>query len=78
MEERSITPADVTAIKTASPEDIVSMSETVIEATNLTNKANEELKHLSNCLADFAETNDKYQKNVSHVRNQMRCLAKNL
>lgn len=76
--ENSITPADVNSIKTATPEEIMQVSETVIEATKVVNEAADELAHLSNCLADFSVTHEKYQKNVTRVRNQMRYLTKHM
>lgn len=78
MEDNKITPAEVSAITTASPEEIVAVSEGVIEATNVTRRAADELQHLSQCLADFAETHERYQKNAKHVRNQMSYLSRHI
>jgi len=76
--DNAITTKQVAEITTASPEDISRLSDAVIDATNLTNKANDELDHLSVCLADFADTQEKYQKKVKHVRNQMSFLTRRM
>lgn len=78
MEDKAIMPNDVTAINAASPEEIAKVSESIIAATNITNKAADELQHLSNCLADFSETHERYQKNVKHVKGQMSYLSRHL
>ncbi len=78
MDNEAITPQMVNEIKGVPPEDIAKLSENVIEATKVTNRATEELKHLSNCLADFTQTHDEYQKKASQVRNQMRYLSSHM
>lgn len=78
MEENAITPSMVNEIMSIPAEDIAKISEEVIEATKVTNKASEELVHLSSCLSDFANTHETYQERASHVRNQMRNIASRL
>ena len=78
MEDNAITPAMVNNVKNYPVEDITKLSESVIEATQITNQANEELDHLSDCLSDFAVTQEKYQKKSKTVRNQMRYLASHM
>ena len=78
MEETKITPAEVNAITTASADEVAAVAESVIEATNMTTKAADELEHLSQCLADFAETHERYCKNAKTVRNQMSYLSRHI
>lgn len=79
MEDNGIiTPQAVNQIVSAPVEEIMALSENVVEATKVTSKANEELDHLSTCLADFASTHEDYQKKTTTVRNQMRYLASHM
>ena len=79
MEEtKAITPQQITELQSVPPEEIAKMSEDVIEATQVTSRANDELDHLSNCLADFAQTHDEYMKKSKHVKNQMRYISSHM
>ncbi len=72
----SIIPAQaMNAIAGAKPDEIAAMAESVVEATRTTSQAADELENLSRCIADFSETHERYQKNVKHVKNQMRYLS---
>lgn len=76
--ENAITPAMVNEMTKVPVDEITKLSEEVIEATKITGQAAEELTHLSNCLSDFAQTHEEYQKKAKHVRNQMRYLASHI
>lgn len=78
MDGNAITPQMVSEIKNIPAEEIAKLSEDVITATKITNQATEELQHLSQCLADFTDTHEKYQKKASLVRNQMRYLSSHM
>lgn len=79
MEESvAITPQAVNQISQMTPEEISQASECIMEATQLGNRTIEELTHLSKCLADYSETQEKYQKTSKHVRDQMRYITNRL
>lgn len=78
MENNAITPQAVNQLTQLSPEEISKASEQVMEATQLGNRTIEELSHLSKCLADFSETQEKYNKTSKHVRDQMRWITNHL
>ena len=76
--EQAITPQQITNLNKVPPEEIAKLSEDVMDATRVMSNANEELDHLSNCLADLAQTHDEYCKKTKHVKNQMRYLGSHL
>lgn len=76
--ENAITPQQITELKSIPPKDIAKLSEDIIEATQVTSKATEELDHLSHCLSDFSQTHDEYQKKAKHVKNQMRYISSHI
>lgn len=78
MENTAITPQAVNKLTELTPEEISAASEQVMEATQLGNRTIEELSHLSRCLADFSETQEKYNKTSKHVRDQMRYISNHL
>ena len=78
MEENAITASTVNEIKNISPEEIAEVSKNVIEATNVTHRATEELDHLNACLADFTQTHDEYQKKAKIARDRMRYLSSHI
>ena len=78
MDNNTITPQAVNQITQLTPEEISKASEQVMEATQLGNRTIEELSHLSKCLADFSETQEKYSKTSKHVRDQMRYISNHL
>jgi len=78
MDNNTITPQAVNQLTSLTPEEINQASEQVMEATQLGNRTIEELTHLSRCLSDFSETQEKYNKTSKHVRDQMRYISNHL
>lgn len=78
MENNAITPQAITEIAKMEPEEIATMSENVIQATNMGNKTIDELDHLSQCLSDFTETHERYQKISKIVKDKMRYIGSHL
>ena len=78
MENNAITPQTVTQLTSLQPEEIASLSEEVMDATQLGNRAVDELDHLSKCMNDFVEVQDRYYKTVKKVKNQMRYVNSHL
>lgn len=78
MENTAITPQAVTQITTLQPEDIASLSEQVMDATKMGNRAADELDNLSRCMSDFVEVQERYNKTAQTVRNQMRYINNHL
>ena len=74
----AITPQMVTQITQLSPDEISEVSKNVMDATRYGNQAIDELTHLSQCLSDFVETQERYQKVSKHVKNQMRYVGNHL
>ena len=78
MENSSITPQMTNEICRLTPEEISKASEDIMTATQVGNRTIEELTHLSRCLADFSETQERYKKTSKHVRDQMRYISNQL
>jgi len=73
-----ITPQTITQMTQLGPEEISSLSEQVLDTTQLGNRTIEELTHLGQCLSDFADTQERYNKVSKHVRDQMRYISNHL
>lgn len=78
MAETSITPQLVSQLASLQPEEISSVSEQVMEATQVGNRTVEELEHLGQCLSDFTITQEKYHKVSKSVRDKMRYVSNHL
>ena len=75
MEDNAITPAMVKELKRALPDDVGEIIEGVLAANKVTEQSTAELEHLSMCLSQLAESNEKYNTIVAKVRSQMSYLV---
>lgn len=78
MENNAITPQAVTQLTALPPDEIASLSEQVMDATKVGNRAVDELDNLSKCMSDFVEVQDRYHKVAQKVKNQMRYVNRHL